>query len=272
MAETKKKRVAVVGYGYVGKGVYNFFKDNLETVYFDPNVKGSASKEKINSCDLGVICVPTPMGKDGACDLSIIEETLEWLATPLILIKSTIPPGTTEYLAKKTGKKICFSPEYMGEGGYFVPYWKYSHPRDMKYHNFQIIGGKKETASRIADFFVRVSGPDAKFFITDSTTAELVKYMENAFIATKVTFCNEFYNIARAFGVEYKELRELWLLDSRMGRMFSAVFPEKEKRGFEGKCIPKDINAIVKASEKEGYDPKFIKSVVDNNKRIRKET
>ncbi|MDI6778345.1 MAG: hypothetical protein QMD77_04075 [Patescibacteria group bacterium] len=265
----KGKKVAVVGYGYVGKGVYNFFKDNFETIYFDPNVEGSASKEEINSCDLGVISVPTPMGKDGACDLSIIEETLNWLATPLILIKSTIPPTTTKNLVEKTGKKICFSPEYMGEGGYFVPFWKYSDPKDMKRHSFQIIGGEKETASKIMDFFVRVMGPDAKFYITDSTTAETVKYMENAFIATKVTFCNEFYNIARTFGVEYKELRELWLLDKRMGRMFSAVFPDT--RGFSGKCLPKDVNAIVKASEKAGYDPKFIKAVMENNERIKKE-
>ncbi len=268
MAEARKK-IAVVGYGYVGKGVYNFFKDKFETAYYDPNVDGSASKEEINKCNLGVICVPTPMEEDGSCDLSIIEETLNWLETPLILIKSTIPPRTTENLVKKTGKKICFSPEYMGEGGYIVPFWKYADPKDMKKHSFQIIGGEKETASKVMDFFVRVMGPETRFHITDSRTAELVKYMENAFIATKVTFCNEFYNIAENIGVEYKELRELWLLDERMGRMFSAVFPDA--RGFSGKCLPKDVNAIIKASEKEGYEPRFIKSVVENNKRIRKE-
>ncbi len=272
MREKKaKKRVAVIGYGYVGKGVFNFFKDKFETIFFDPHVEGSAYKEEINKADLAVISVPTPMGEDGSCDLSIIEETFEWLDVPLVLIKSTIPPGTTKKLCEKTGKKICFSPEYMGEGGYFVPYWKYPDPHDMKKHSFQIIGGDKETASRILDFFVRVMGPEAKFHITDSTTAELVKYMENAFIATKVTFCNEFYNIAQAFGVEYKELRELWLLDERMGRMFSVVFTEKAKRGFEGKCLPKDVNAIAKAAEKAGYDPKFIKAVLENNDRIRRE-
>lgn len=273
MSETKgKKKVAVVGYGYVGKGVYKFFEDNFETIFFDPHVEGSASKEEINSCDLAVVSVPTPMGDDGSCNLSIIEETLAWLDAPLILIKSTIPPTTTKKLCEKTGKKICFSPEFLGEGGgvpYFVPYWKYPHPTDMKAHSFQIIGGDKETASKISDFFVSVMGPEAKFFLTDSTTAEVVKYMENSFIATKVIFCNEFYNIAKAFGVEYKELRELWLSDERMGRMFSAVFPDR--RGFGGKCLPKDVNAIAKASEKAGYEPKFIKAVLENNDRIRME-
>ncbi|PIU78175.1 MAG: hypothetical protein COZ28_00025 [Candidatus Moranbacteria bacterium CG_4_10_14_3_um_filter_44_15] len=271
MAENQKKKVAVVGYGYVGKAVYNFFKDNFEVFFYDPNAEGSSGKEEINSCDLGIVCVPTPEGKDKACDLSIVEETIGWLETPLILIKSTIPPRITDNLVKKTGKKICFSPEYLGEGGgipYFVPFWKYPHSKDMKFHSFQIIGGKKETASEIMEFFVRVMGPDAKFFMTDSTTAELVKYMENAYIATKVTFCNEFYGIAKSFGVDYKELRELWLLDTRVGRFFSAVFPDTP--GFFGKCLPKDVNAIVKASEKAGYDPKFIKSVIENNDRIKR--
>jgi UDPglucose 6-dehydrogenase len=266
-----KKKVAIIGYGYVGKEVYNFFKDRFETIFYDPHVEGSAEKDEINSCDLAVISVPTPMSDDGSCNLSIVEDTLGWLNTPLILIKSTVPPGTTKKLSEKSGKKICFSPEYIGEGGYFIPFWKYPDPKDMKKHSFQIIGGDKETASKILDFFVRVMGPEAKFSITDSTTAELVKYMENSFIATKVVFCNEFYNIANAFGVEYKELRELWLLDERMGRMFTAVFPEKAKRGFEGKCLPKDVNAIAKASEKAGYDPKFIKEVLGSNDRIRGE-
>ncbi|OGI27830.1 MAG: hypothetical protein A2359_04070 [Candidatus Moranbacteria bacterium RIFOXYB1_FULL_43_19] len=271
MTEAKKtpKKIAIVGYGYVGKGVYNFFEGKFETIYFDPNVEGSASKEEVNKCDFAVVSVPTPMGDDGSCDLAIIRETLGWLDTPLILIKSTIPPGTTESLEKETGKKICFSPEYMGEGGYFVPYWKYPDPKDMKKHSFQIIGGDRETASKIMDFFVRVMGPEARFHLTSSKTAELVKYMENAFIATKVTFCNEFYNIAETMGIEYKELRELWLLDERVGRMFTAVFPDK--RGFEGKCLPKDVNAIAKASEKAGYDPKFVKAVLESNDRIRGE-
>lgn len=261
------KKVAVIGYGYVGKGVFNFFQDKFETIFYDPFVEGSCSKEEVNNCNLAIICVPTPMGEDGSCDTSIVEETLGWLSTSLILIKSTIPPGTTEKLMDKTGKAICFSPEYMGEGGYFVPYWKYPDPHDMRKHSFQTIGGPKGVATRIADYFVSVMGPEARIHFTDSTTAELAKYMENAFIATKVVFCNEFYEIAQTFGVEYKELRELWLLDERMGRMFTAVFPDS--RGFGGKCLPKDVNGIVKASEKAGYVPELMREVLKSNVRLR---
>jgi UDPglucose 6-dehydrogenase len=93
--------------------------------------------------------------------------------------------------------------------------------------------------------------------------------MENCFLATKVTFCNEFYDIAESFGVDYNELREIWLLDGRIGRSHSTVF--EDKRGFTGKCLPKDLNALIKASEKNGYKPNLLKSINEtNNEMIKK--
>mgnify|MGYP001588600365 FL=1 len=103
---------------------------------------------------------------------------------------------------------------------------------------------------------------------TDSTTAELVKYMENSFLAAKKIFCDEFFDIAQSFGVDYNELKELWLLDGRMGRSMTLIYPES--RGFGGKCLPKDINAIVKQAEKQGYVPKLLKQVLSINKELRK--
>lgn len=264
------KKVGIVGYGYVGKAVFNFFKDHYETIFYDPNLEGSASKEALNACDLAIVSVPTPMGNDGKADLSIIEETIEWLRAPLILIKSTIPPGTTKGLIEKYEKRIAFSPEYIGEGNYAVPFWKdYPDPHDMKKHSFMIFGGEPEVTSEAGEYFKRVLGAEARYVYTDSTTAELCKYMENAFLATKVTFCNEFYEIAKALGVHYDELREMWLLDGRVGRSHTAVF--KESRGFGGKCLPKDTNALVKRSEEAGYEPKLLKAVLAVNKEIRGE-
>ena len=198
------KLVGIVGYGYVGKAITRFFKEHYILKIYDPpyikanklegvreehkgeDITFTTSKEDMNSCDLVVVCVPTPSGDDGTVDLSILHEIFEWLNPPLILIKSTIPPGTTDKLV--TGevgnwidRKIAFSPEYIGEGNYMVQWWKdkgYPHPTDMKYHDFQILGGKKETTSQILEFFKSVLGPDVKYFQTDSKTAELVKYME----------------------------------------------------------------------------------------------
>ncbi len=272
-----QKHVAVIGFGYVGKAVANFLSNRYMVHVFDPfisddlpelknpNIRREQTKEAINTvCEFAVISVPTPQGGDGSVDLSHVEEVLAWLSVPLMMIKSTVPPGTVKKLKEKTGKRIVFSPEYIGEGNYFIPFWKgYPDPNDMRKHEFMIVGGEKKDTSDALEYFKLIYGADVRFVQTDSTTAELCKYMENSFLATKVTFCNEFFEIASSLGVDYDELREMWLLDGRIGRSHTAVF--KHKRGFSGKCLPKDVNGIVKRAEESGYNPKLLKSVLDVN-------
>ncbi len=277
MQESSKlaSSVAIIGYGYVGKAIEAFFKDHFEVLIYDPaypQYASSEAKEKINrEAGLAVICVPTPMKDDRSVDTSYVEDALSWLTTPLILMKSTVPPGTTDALRAKTGKALAFSPEYIGEGKYEVPYWKdHPHPTDMKKHSFVTIGGPKEVTRALVPYFQRIMGAEPRIFQTDSTTAELAKYMENAYLATKVTFCNEFYDIANAFGVDYHELRELWLADGRIGRSHTAVFPFS--RGFGGKCLPKDTNGIIERAKEKGYVPHLLSAVVDANARIRGES
>lgn len=253
------KHIAIIGLGYVGSAYQKLFP---EASIYDPP-KGFTDKHKVNECELAIICVPTESKKDGSCDTSIVEKTVAWLKTPLILIKSTVPPGTTKYLKKKYRKRICHSPEYIGEGKYYVAPWKYPHPTDILHHNFMIIGGNPEDREEILQYFLPVLGPDKFYYHVDETTSELIKYMENAWGAAKVTFCNEFYEIAKRFNIDYGQLREGFLLDSRVERMHTAVF--KNKRGFSGKCFPKDLSALIKFSEAAGYTPGFIKQVIKSN-------
>ena len=211
------------------------------------------------------------MRKDNTCDTSIVEDVIKNSNHDYYLIKSTIVPGTTERLVKNTKKKIAFSPEYIGEGKYEIPFWKdMPHPTDMKLHNFHIFGGTRSVTKKWVEVWQRVAGWSPTYAQTDSTTAELVKYMENSFLATKKIFCDEFYNIAESLGVDYNELKELWLLDGRMGRSMTLIYPES--RGFDGKCLPKDVNAIVKRVEEEGYNPALLKQVLNSNKKFRDET
>lgn len=261
-------KVAIIGYGYVGKAYHKVFPEALVYDPFTKDIK-SSSKEEVNKCELAIICVPTPTSEDGkSCDTSIVEGTFEWLETPLILIKSTVKPGTTAKLQKKYPKlNIAFSPEYIGEGGYFIPYWIYPHPTDPQYHDFMIIGGDKKVTSKILNIFIRKLGAHVKYMQTDTKTAEVIKYMENVFLATKITLVNEFYDICEALGVDYNEAREGWLMDSRIGRSHTGVFVDK--RGFEGKCLPKDLKAFISSSEEAGYDPKLLKEILDSNNRIR---
>jgi len=275
--------ITIYGYGYVGKAVANFLKDHYELQIVDPAAKWSNIDEhgikhaivindykQAEKTKYAVICVPTPMGEDGKCDTSIVEEILKGTNHEFYLIKSTIVPGTAKRLSEETGKKIAFSPEFIGEGKYEIPFWlNLPHPTNMKLHSFHIFGGSKGVTSEWINVWQKVAGWAPTYQQTDSTTAELVKYMENSFLATKKIFCDEFYSIAQALGVDYNELKELWLLDGRMGRSMTLIFPEK--RGFGGKCLPKDVNAIVKASEAAGYEPKLIKQVLATNKELRGE-
>lgn len=249
-------KIAIIGYGVVGKGMDRLLK-RFEPVIYDP-AQGYNDRDAVNACELGIICVPTPESADGACDTSYVESVIEWLETPVILIKSTVPPGTTTQLSQKYGKDVNFSPEYMGESTYFTPYWKYPDPERAETHTFVVVGGK--SASRIMDYFTQVMSVDTKYMCVTAEEAELTKYMENSFFAVKVAFCNEFYEIAEKLGVDYKRLRELWLLDSRINPNHTLVF--KDKRGYGGKCLPKDLSAIVTLSERMGYTPRVLKSAL----------
>lgn len=248
-------KIGIIGYGYVGKAIKEMIDDHYEVLIYDPAMKYN-TKEEINSCDLGIICVPTPMNDDGSCDTRIVEQVMDWLKTPLVLIKSTVYPGFTEGYPQ-----AVFSPEYVGESKYYNPIYK-----TIKETDFIIFGGLSENTQKCVDIFKPILGPLVKYFQTDSRSAELVKYMENTFFATKITFCQEWYDICQAFGRSYDEIREMWLADQRINRMHTSVF--KDNRGFKGKCLPKDLLGIIKASEEAGHEPELLKKVVQINGKL----
>jgi UDPglucose 6-dehydrogenase len=217
-------------------------------------------RQVINLCQFAFICVPTPPAPDGSCDTSIVEETVQWCQSEIIVIRSTVAPGTTDRLRRQTGKRIVFQPEYAGETA--------AHPLlDHHAQGFSVLGGPIEDTSPVADLYKRFYHASHRFHFCTAICAELTKYMENTFYATKVTFCNEWYDIAAAFGVDYNELRETWLADPRISRDHTFVYPDN--RGFSGKCLPKDIAAIVKAATDKGRDTELLKAVVAVNARYR---
>ena len=93
-----------------------------------------------------------------------------------------------------------------------------------------------------------------------------MKYMENSYLALKVTFVNEFYEICRTFGADWHAVREGWLLDPRVERSHTAVFINQ--RGFGGRCLPKDVNAIAAAAVAAGYTPGLLQEVLASNDRF----
>lgn len=256
-----RKKIGIIGYGYVGKALHRFFENHYEVFIYDPNLKTSNSKEEINETDIVFISVPTPRSENGQCDISIVEESIKWLDVDVIVIKSTVEIGTTNLLIEKYNKNIVFSPEYIGESTYWSPY---DFHTDMKETPFFIFGGETNLCSKVIDIFLPVTGPCKRYIKTDSKSAEMAKYMENSFYATKITFCNEMYDICEKIDVDWNEVRELWLADPRINPMHTAVF--KDKRGFSGKCLPKDTSALNYIAKENGLPSLLLNSVLESNK------
>ena len=250
--ESDRPPIGIVGCGFVGQALLRLFG---ECPVYDP-AKGLTDRETINRCRFAFVCVPTPTGPQGECDTHLVDETVRWVESEIIVIRSTVAPGTTDRLRRETGKRIVFQPEYIGE--------TVAHPLlDHQMQNFAVLGGPIEDTSPVANLYKRFFHASLRFYFTTALTAELVKYMENAFYATKVTFCNEFFDIARTLGVDYNELREVWLADPRISRDHTFVYPED--RGFSGKCLPKDVSAIIAAVEAQGFTPDLLKAVMAVN-------
>jgi UDPglucose 6-dehydrogenase len=253
----KPKTVAIVGYGAVGKGIKQLFPQAV--VYDEP--LGLGTREAVNGCQYAFIAVPTPARPNGACDTAIVENVLSWIESDIIVIRSTVSVGTTERLARATGKNIVFQPEF-GPGE--TPDHHFS---DLRRIRWVILGGDRPSTVAVTDLYKTTFNADLTIYQTDSRTAELTKYMENCFLAVKVTFCNEFYDIAQGLGVDYNELRELWLLDPRVGRSHTFVLPDD--RGFGGKCLPKDLRAMTYTAEGAGCSPTLLLATAQANAAVR---
>jgi len=248
-----KPAIGIVGYGYVGKNLHRLFGDDATTLDVGAT---DEDRSRINACDFAFVCVPTPVGPGGRCDTSIVEECVGWIKARQIIIRSTVCPGTTDRLRAETGKAIIFQPEYLGE--------TVGHPlSDVAGQDFIVLGGPIEETSLVADLYARYHHSSLRVHFTESRIAELAKTMSNAFCAVKVTFCNEFYDIARAHGIDYNQLREVWLADPRVSRDHTFVYPDN--RGFSGKCLPKDLCSIVHSSRQHGFEARLLEHVLDIN-------
>lgn len=261
--------VAIIGYGKVGKSYGLMFPDAV--IYDEPQIEASGnqtrdeviglSRLEVNKCDLALICVPTDLKENNELDTSIVEDVVGWLKTPLILIKSALQPGTVDKLVEETGKKIAVSVEMVGEGKYFIPYWKYPHPEDPTFHNFLIVGGEEETAKRCADFLWARMSPDINIHLTTALEAEICKLMENTWGAQKVTFANVMYDVCEKLGANYTRVLQAWGADGRTEKMHMRVLPNK--RGWKSKCFDKDLPAL-SSLDRSG----LIKKVIEVNQKV----
>ena len=252
-------RLGIAGYGSIGQYLGGVFGAAHDIVVYDPP-KGIGSCAEMDTCEWVFISVPTPELPDGSCDTSYVESVVRTL-TPArgFICHSTVAVGTTERLSARYGKRIVFVPEFAGE----APDHRY---RNIENRTFFILGGEPEATTEVEPIFASVYGASCRFSHVSPREAEIVKYMENAFLALKLSFCNEFFDLAQAVGVDYERIRGLWLQDERMGESHTEVTSE---RGFGGMCLPKDVAAVCFSAREVGAPLEVMERALVVNARMR---
>ena len=262
--------IGIIGQGFVGNAVYQKFKNYYNVLTFDLQVKlCNSTLEEINeSCDIIFVCLPTPMSKDGTCHIGIVEEALNDLELrasldqkeKIIVVKSTIPPGTTKKWDNEYKfLNIVFSPEFLTEA---------NAVSDFENQNRIILGGNKKSTTKLKPIFAKVF-PKAHIIKTGSTHAEMVKYVTNSFLATKVSFANEMYQICEGLKIDYDKVIEYVLHDERLGKSHWAVPGPDGDFGYGGHCFPKDIKALIKVAESIKLHPNMLIATNTKNEQVR---
>jgi nucleotide sugar dehydrogenase len=263
--------IGIVGQGFVGNAVYQKFKNYYDVLTndLDENKSTSTIDNLVRLCDTIFLCLPTPMKPSGECDVSILEDVLDNIdlitdnleTRRTVVIKSTIPPGTTEkFNSRYESLNIVFNPEFLTER---------NAVSDYENQNRIILGGPRPTTTELKQIFSKVF-PKARIIKTNSTYAEMVKYTTNAFLSTKVSFANEIYEICQRVGADYDKVIEYATLDERLGESHWGVPGHDGDFGFGGHCFPKDLSALLYVARKQGSIHNVLEATQKTNDEVRK--
>jgi UDPglucose 6-dehydrogenase len=298
-----KKSIAVIGQGFVGGSLATVFHERGCRVFaYDisgklapgaewPSARAGVSRfpenleHFVESCEkverftgIYFLCLPTPMKPSGEADVSILEKVLSSLdkyggrSDRIAVVKSTIPPGTTQgWNNRFENLKVVFNPEFLTEANAL---------NDMRNQDRIILGGPRPHINRVRDIF-RQAFPKVKIIKTGPTTAEMVKYVTNIHLATKVALANEFYQICNALdekglNIDYDKVVEYATIDARLGKTHWQVpgpMPADDTGepvlGFGGSCFVKDINALIYQAKSLGVEPKVMMGAWTKNLEVR---
>jgi nucleotide sugar dehydrogenase len=265
-------KIGIIGNGFVGSAIMHGFILHTEDIMIydkDPKRSTDSMSNLVYNSDVIFICVPTPMFESGECDLSIVNSVVEELSQhkyidkKVIVIKSTVVPGTTEALAKKYPKmNFVFNPEFLTERKARLDFINTSRI---------VLGSNNLLANDIVEKLYRLRFPYTKIIKTDFGTAQLIKYMANCFFATKVSFMNEMHQVCKSINGDWDAALEGFITDGRIGNSHIDVPGHDGDFGFGGKCFPKDLNAMIKRAEELGVKPSVMKGAWEKNKEVRKD-
>lgn len=250
--------IKIYGFGWVGKAMKTLFPDAL---VHDP-AQGMIANEK---CDVAFVCVPTPL-KDGRLDTSIVEDVIRECQEDLIIVRSTVMPGTCDRMSiildpednyPPVKRNIVFQPEYLGETA--------NHPMsDQKARPFIILGGSPENRRRAIEVYQKTYNANIMIRQVSLYEAEIIKLTENRAIAFKVAQCQELYDVCEKARVDYYTIvQAVYGDDPRFSLWFTFIYPEA--RGFNSKCIPKDVYGWKAWAESVGFNPDLTTKLLEIN-------
>jgi nucleotide sugar dehydrogenase len=262
--------IGIIGQGFVGNAVYQKFKNYYDVLTYDlDDSKCNSTFRKLSrECETIFICLPTPMDEGGRCNVSIVELELVGLNSQsarydrkkTIVIKSTVSPGTTERWNRQyKNLNIVFNPEFLTER---------NAVDDYENQKRIILGGPRPTTTKVKTIFSKVF-PKAHIIKTDSTHAEMVKYLTNSFLATKVSFANEMYQICEGLDVDYDKVIEYATQDERLGDSHWNVPGPDGDFGYGGHCFPKDVKALMVVAEDMDIIPLMLAATDVKNNEVR---
>ena len=229
--------------------------------------KAGTTLEELCECDIIFISVPTPMNEDGSCFLNIVESVVDDISKivnldeKLVVIRSTIPPGTSKRL------NCYFMPEFLTEKNYiddFVnnPEWVFGVKGNDTLQD-SIFMETIKNMIELAHYNNKIKYDNISYVL--NTEAEMIKLFRNTFLATKVAYCNEIYEFCEKSGINYESVRDLATRDTRIGEGHTNVPGHDGKKGFGGTCFPKDINSLLHEMKKLDMDSYILKSVITRN-------
>jgi len=258
----------------ISNGNSPFFEPDLEKtlrIGLKKELTISNDFSLLNDCDFIFVTVGTPQSEDGTIDLSMIKKSITTIGkalhknnkNPIILIKSTVVPGTIKntilpILEKKSNKKegrdfgLISNPEFLQES---------SAIKDTKFPHAVVLGGYKTKYMRKANNFFSKLHPKTPIIITNHQTAEMIKYANNSFLATKISFINQLSNICQNIPeANIDDIAKTIGLDPRIGKLFLNAGP-----GYGGSCLPKDMKALINFANNIGINPTLLNAVEEIN-------
>jgi len=254
--------IGVVGIGIVGSAVYEGLR-RLEHNMFAHDVKyeGSTIKNVLET-DVCFVCVPTPSKEDEECNIDIVESVVgdlnELNYQGIVAIKSTVTPGTLDRLINTyTDLEFCFVPEFLRERCALEDF--------VDNHDLCVIGTDN---TRVYEKLKKIHGNyPQKFVQLSPLEAEFVKYFNNVYNATLVTFANSFYEVCKATGADYTKIKNTIVQREHINDVYLGC--NENLRGFGGPCLPKDTRTIAALVKRESLNVDFFKMLLEENSKYK---